>query len=252
MPKNEKLFDSLMQFGLDDNEARVYLTALSLGPTTVLKLSKHSEVKRTTVYEVVTALERKGLMKKEVRGFKTLYAPEPPERLENAIETKRTLLSRMLPELEGLYHLKGTEGAIKYYEGLTAIKNIYDDLLKDMKPHDFYYAISNIKEWQMLDEDFFIKNHVEKRASMRLEIKMLLTDSDVAQKRLTTQKNFNEEIRLIDASTNMHVDLVVTPYKLVMFQLHQPLVAIVIENRSMIEMHKSIFELLWKANEKTS
>ncbi len=244
--KNDKLLSTLEEFGLEEAEAKVYLASLSLGPTTVLKLSKHSEIKRTTVYEIITALERKGLMKKEVHGLKTLYAPEHPERLENALENKRALLSRMIPELEGLFHLKGTESTIKYYEGLPAIKNIYDDLLKDFRPHDFYYAISNIAEWQHLDEDFFIKNHVERRASMRVETKLLFTDSPAAQKRKTTERNFNESVKILPAEADIHVDLVVTPYKLVMFQLREPLVTIVIENKSIIEMQKSMFLLLWE------
>ena len=74
MSKNDNLLNSLIQFGLNENEAKIYLASLSQGATTILKLSKHSDIKRTTVYEVVTSLERKGLMKKEVRGFKTLYS----------------------------------------------------------------------------------------------------------------------------------------------------------------------------------
>lgn len=243
--KNDKLLENLKEFGLEENEAKVYLASLSLGPTTILNLSRHGEVKRTTVYEVVDSLEKKGLMKKEIHGFKTLYSPEHPERLENTLEAKRVLLSKVLPELEGKYHLKGTESSIKYYEGLSAIENIYDDLLKELKPHDFYYAISNIAEWQGLDEEFFMKNHVEKRAKMLINTKLIFTDSPLAQNRKTTERNFNEEIKLISKDTNIHLDFVITPYKLVMFQLHNPLVALVIENQSMITAQKEIFELLW-------
>lgn len=250
MAQNDKLLDSLTQFGLDENEAKVYLAALSLGATTILKIAKQTDVKRTTVYEIVNSLIQKGLMKKEIRGFKTLFVAEHPERLENTLDTKRAILMRAIPELESLYNLRGTESSIKYYEGLKAIENIYDELLADLKPHNFYYAISNIAEWQNLDEEFFIKKHVEKRAGMRIQTKLLFTDSPTAQKRLATQKNFNEEIRLLPKNSDIHVDLVVTPYKLVMFQLKQPLIALVIENRSMIEMHKSLFEILWNSNQK--
>jgi len=247
--KNEKLFNSLKEFGLEEKEVKVYLASLSLGATTILKISKVSGVKRTTVYELIVALEKKGLMKKEIHGFKTLYSAEHPEKLENSLETKRTLLSRLMPELEGLYHLKGTESSIKFYSGLSAIKNIYDDLLKDLKPHEFYYAISNIKEWQELDEDFFLKKHVETRSKMDIETKLLFTDSETAQKRKETARNFEETIKILPKNSNFHIDLVVTPYKLVMFQLHEPLVAIVIENKSIIELHKEMFELIWNKNE---
>ena len=141
MVKDEKIIEKLQDFGLDSNEAGVYLASLSLGSTTILKLSQQSGINRTTVYEVVGALEKKGLMKKEIKGLKTVYAPEPPERLEKTLEAKKANLMELLPELQGKYHLKGKGSSIKYYEGLTAIKNVYDELLQELRPHDFYYVI---------------------------------------------------------------------------------------------------------------
>jgi sugar-specific transcriptional regulator TrmB len=247
--QNDKLLSSLAQFGLEETEASVYLAALSLGATTVLKLSKQTNIKRTTLYEIVDSLIRKGLMKKEIRGFKTLYAAEHPERLESTLDSKRALLARVLPELEGLYNLKGTESTLKYYEGLKAVENIYDDLLKELKPHDFYCAISNIAEWQVLDEEFFMTNHVEKRASMRIDTKLLFVDSPTAQKRKQTERNFNEQVKILSKDSDFHVDLVITPYKVVMFQLKEPLTAVVIENRSIVAIQKAMFEIIWKSIE---
>lgn len=237
-----------MELGLHANEASVYLASLSLGATTILRLSKHSGVKRTTVYEIVTSLEKKGLMKKEVHGLKTLYSAEHPERLENTLEAKRTLLSRIIPELEGKYHLKGTESSIKYYEGFNAIKNVYDDLLKNVKPGDFYYAVSNTREWQGIGDDYFMKNHVEKRVNLGLKINLLFVDSDIAQHRKQFERNYNEEIRFLSKDADIHVDMVITPYKLVIFQLIEPMVALVVENKSMINVQKELFELLWEAS----
>ncbi len=249
MAKDQKIINSLMEFGLAENEASVYLTSLSLGATTILRLSRYSEIKRTTVYEIVGSLEKKGLMKKEIHGLKTLYAPEHPERLENTLETKRTLLTKVLPELEGKFHLKSTESSIKYYEGLNAIKNVYDDLLKDLKPHDFYYAVSNTTEWQGLDNDYFMKNHVEKRVDLGVTINLLFVDSEIARHRKKTERNYSENVRLLPKDANIHVDMVITPYKLVMFQLHEPLVALVLENKTMINTQKELFELLWNKSE---
>ncbi len=246
MKKDEKIINSLKELGLEEKEACVYLASLALGVTTILKLSKYSGVNRTTTYEIINSLEKKGLMKKEIHGLKTLYAPEHPERLENTLEAKRNTLSRLLPELEGKYHLKSTESSIKYYEGFTAIKNVYDDILKDLKPNDFYYAVSNTAEWEALGDDYFMKNHVEKRVNLGLKINLLFVDSPAAQKRKQFERNYNEEVRILPRDTNFHVDMVITPHKLVIFQLHEPLVALVIENKTMIEVQKSMFEIIWK------
>ena len=89
-----------------------------------------------------------------------------------------------------------------------------------------------------------MKNHVEKRVNMGLKINLLFVDSDVAQKRKEFERNYNEEIRLLSKDADIHVDMVITPYKLVIFQLHEPMVALVVENQSMITVQKELFEIL--------
>jgi len=245
MIKEQKTINSLVEFGLTVNEATVYLASLSLRATTILRLSKHSGVKRTTVYETISSLEKKGLMKKEIHGLKTLYSPEPPEKLKRTLDLKSILLSQTLPLLDSKYHLKGTEGSIKYYEGLTAIKNLYSDILKNLKSGDFYYAVSNETEWQNIDNGYFMKYHVEKRVDLGLITKLLFIDSPEAQKRKQFERNFNEKVRLLPKNINIHVDMVITPNQFVTFQLHEPMVALVVENQSMITVQKELFELLW-------
>jgi sugar-specific transcriptional regulator TrmB len=247
MKKDEKTIQELVNIGLSENEAALYLAALTMGATTVLKLAKCSEVNRTTAYEVIESLEKKGLMKKEIRGLKTLYAPEHPERLENALERKRTALTQLLPELEGKFKLKGKGSSIKYYEGLEAVKNLYEDLLDDLRPGDFYYVISNTAEWQAIDSDYFMKNHIARLPNMRITRNVLFVDSAEARRRKVTERNFNEHVRILPKDSNIHVDMCITPYKLIFFQLHEPLAALVVENQTMIHAQKEVFELLWKS-----
>lgn len=68
--KNIKLLETLKDIGLDESEAQVYLTSLSLGPTTVLRIARGGETKRTTVYGIIESLKNKGLMKVELKGLK--------------------------------------------------------------------------------------------------------------------------------------------------------------------------------------
>lgn len=245
MKTDQKILDSLTDFGLHENEAAVYLASLSLGPTTILKLANQSGVNRTTVYEVVEALERKGLMKKEIKGLKILFSAEHPTKLENTLEAKRATLSRLLPELESKFHLKGSGSTIKYYEGLASIKNLYDDLAKELRSTDFYYVISNTAEWEALDDNYFKKTHVEIFSHKKVDRRVLFVDSPEARERKKNERNFNELVKILPADANIHVDLCITPYKLVIFQLHNPLVALVIENETMINTQKAVFEILW-------
>src|SRR3989338_8744923 len=88
----QRLTDVLIKIGLSEHEATVYHSALALGPSTVLALSRASGVRRTTVYSVIETLKRKGLMAEELKGFKTIFFANSPNKLEQVLEERRDLL----------------------------------------------------------------------------------------------------------------------------------------------------------------
>src|SRR3989344_2889997 len=100
--KNSKLLDILNKIGLSEKEANVYLASLSLGPTTILKLARACNIKRTTIYGIVENLKQKGLMSIEQKGLKKIYAPENPEKLEVILESRQLEFKNHLPEFLGL------------------------------------------------------------------------------------------------------------------------------------------------------
>lgn len=242
--KNEQLQRVLTEIGLHEHEAKVYLAALSLGPTTVLKIAKTAELKRTTVYSVIEALKQKGLMRIELKGFKNLFAAESPEKLEGILEYRRTALKDQLPKLEAIYNLKGGESTIKYYEGLTAIKSIYEDLLKEVGPQEDYLVISDITQWWELDREYFSK-YWERRHKARIKPRILVTDSEAAHQQQKLAPSFEAQVRILPKETKVQTNLIVTGRKVIIIQMSAPLSAIVIENQSVTKMHKEMFEVMW-------
>lgn len=52
----------LSEFGLTPYEAKVYLAAVRLGPTSASKISKHAQIRREEVYRTLPKLEKAGLI----------------------------------------------------------------------------------------------------------------------------------------------------------------------------------------------
>ncbi|MEK7105496.1 MAG: helix-turn-helix domain-containing protein [Patescibacteria group bacterium] len=244
--KQEKLQKVLEQMGLSEHEAAVYLSALSLGPSPILALARGSGVKRTTVYSVLTSLQKKGLMIREVRGWKTLFAAERPEKLEAIIESKKTDLARALPDLSALYNLRGEEGTIRFYDGLEAVKSVYESLIKDVKPHEDYLIVSDLSQWLSLDPEFF-QNFVERRAKLPINIRMLAQPSEIARQHKKHERAYNESVRFLPEGTKLTTNLVIIPKRVVIHQLVEPVFAMTIENPSIIRLHREQFEIMWKA-----
>lgn len=244
--QNTTQVDALKNIGLSENEAKVYFAALSLGPSSILKIAKAAEIKRTTAYSVIESLKQKGLMNIELKGNKKLFSVENPEKLERVLESRRAAFKNHLSEFTALYNLKEREGLIKYYEGLEAIKSVYEGLITDIRPGEDYLVIADQRQWLALDEKYFM-GFIQRRAKLNIKIRMLLTDSKTARDHQKIQAKFNETIKILPKNTTLTTNLVVTPQGVAIHQLIPPVMAIVIENQSIIKMHRELFEIIWNS-----
>ncbi len=244
--RKQQIVDYLKELGLSPSEAAIYQAALASGPSTVVNIAKTAGVKRTTVYSVIEDLMKSGLMTIEMNGFKKLYSPASPDKLENILERRREMLHKMLPELSAMYNLKGGESFIKYYAGLPAIKALYNSLIAEMRPGDPYDVISDSVKWFALDKKFF-DDFVRRRASMNIPSRLLLQDSEVAREEKKFERQFGKSVKILPENSGLEVNLIVTPYKAVVHQLVEPVMAIVIETKSVIHLHQKMFDLIWNS-----
>lgn len=244
------LLHTLSTLGLSEKEAEIYLTSLSLGSSSILQIARTCGIKRTTIYSLVESLRQKGLLTIEIRGFKQYFVAEHPEKLEFLLEEKRQKLNQTLPELTALYNLKGNEGIIKYYEGIPAIKSIYENLLKEMRPHEDYLVMSKPDDWIKWDKEFFL-NFLFRRGEIArgidVRIRSLLQKTPRSEIMQKEQSAYFQTVKLLPPKTNLSTNLVILPKKVVIHQLHPPIIAIVIENPSIIQMHREMFEIMWES-----
>lgn len=245
MQKNQ-LLAILEDIGLSENQAKVYLAALSLGPSNVQKIARTAEIKRTTVYSVIESLKSSGLIITEVKGLKKLFAAERPEKLKSILETRKEKFKKYLPEFSALYNLKESGSFLKYYEGLEAVKSIYENLLKEIKPHEYFLIISHSEPWFNLDPVYFQK-YIERRAKLNINLRLLLQDSEMAREHKKLEKNYNEKIKILPASTSLSISTTIIPNKIMFHQTKPPILAIVVENQSIIQMQRELFEIIWRA-----
>ncbi|MEI8130361.1 MAG: helix-turn-helix domain-containing protein [bacterium] len=244
--QNDKLLSILKEIGLSEDEANVYLSTLSLGITSVLKIARATNIKRTTIYGIIDSLKEKGLMRVELKGLKQFYVAENPERLEIMLERRKNAFSKILPEFQALYNLKGGESVIKYYTGLSVMQDIYRDTLKEIRPHEDYLVITNQEKWYNLDPNFAL-SYIEERAKLPIKTRMLFQDSPLAREHKKLERNFNEEIKILPTTNALNVDTVLLPEKLITLELTPPYMTVVIENKSIVSLHKEMFEIIWKS-----
>jgi len=244
--KTNQLIESLKDLGLEENEAKIYFSSLSLGPSTIQRVANTAGIKRTTTYDIVEGLKKKGLMNIQVEGFKKKYSAEDPQKLESIVEARKLRFKNLLPEFSALYNLQGGESFIKYYEGIEAVKGVYESLIKDIRPGENYLVLANQDRWLHLDKEYFM-DFLYRRAKLPIKIRMLFQDSELAHTWKKMERNFNSMVKIMPKDTHLKTNLVITPQRVLIHQLTDPIIGIVIENKSVIEMHKEMYELIWNS-----
>lgn len=203
------ILKSLTDLGLTENQAKVYLAATELGPSTILQLSKVSGVKRTTIYSVIESLQELNLMQTELKGWKKLFKAQSPENLSEILDRRQNILTDLIPKLNSMNKVKNSRSELSYWEGLKAIKNVYIQLLSEAKPGESYSVIGNQEIWLDLDLEFFT-DFIHRRSKLGLKIRMLFTENEVTREYQKKQVESGAEIRILPANTKLTTNLVIT------------------------------------------
>lgn len=243
----DKILQTLSDIGLNDQEASTYLSMLSLGPTSVILISRSTGLKRTTTYHVLDSLVQRGLVVLEMNGLKKNFVALHPEKLHTILKSQVLKFETQLEELVSLYNNRTTNLGIRTHLGINAVKHIYEDILDEVNIGSEYLVVSDDQQWFDLDRKFF-EHFTEKRSKLKLSIRLLLRDSPTARNHKKFERNFNEKIKIFPANLPFSTNIIITKNKLVLHQLTEPVHAIVIDTKTVIDAHKTMFEMLWNSN----
>jgi sugar-specific transcriptional regulator TrmB len=139
IPSNT-LIQSLRSYGLDIDEAKIYLYINKYGASTALKLSKELHIDRARVYRLLDKLIEKqlGVQKLGERGF-TFDVAESKQfnyllsEKEVELNSLKTELPLLLEQLKEDRSDNATDSGVKYYRGKQGLKQITWNSLKANK-----------------------------------------------------------------------------------------------------------------------
>lgn len=131
----------LVELGLTEFQAKVYLKLLELGPSPVGKIIKQLDIARISCYDILNRLVSRGLVSfVQTRGVR-LYQATSPEKLlqiaeeqeEKAVKQKESI-KEILPELNKLKLLGTQDKEAGIYKTKEGIKSLFELMLKVKKP----------------------------------------------------------------------------------------------------------------------
>lgn len=127
----------LIELGLTDKEAAVYLALLELGPSPVQDVAMKSGSNRSTVYAVLESLRTRGLATVEENGKRAQYRPAPPERLEKLLHEEQELIQQKIatlgtamPLFRAVYNSTPGKPSVRFFEGEEGIREAREILMQ--------------------------------------------------------------------------------------------------------------------------
>lgn len=243
----------LRNFGLSDKATSVYLALIELGPSSVRAAADKAGINRGTAYDILKALIADGLVTYYHKQTKQYFVAEPPEKLLRAIEDRQEKLAEVkndlkesMPRLQAIFERSGNRPAVKFYEGTQGMKQILQDVLLTAKGRKektyFVYSSGTTKERKHLYAAMPEFN--DKRTAANVAVRVISLGEVGGSFGLDERR----QIPGVDSKMQMTHELIFGG-KIAHIGVNDAgnSIGVVVENESIYQMQKQIFEYNWQA-----
>ena len=233
----------LEEIGLEQEEAKIYLALLKLGPVSASDVSRETKIERTAVYRILEKLLDKGIANYFTENKVKRFNAVDPRKLLFQLEERYAEFEKMVPELERLSNWEKPEGPrIEIYRGLKGIKAMIREIR--IIREDYCVLVSEIK----IPELNYMFEHL-----------MRILDEEGIKEKILVKEGFevkykskNTEIRYFPKEYAVQSTVGVGGNKVGMIISIDPFVGIGIESEELAKTYKSNFDMLWKKAKKKS
>lgn len=235
----------LKEFGLNEKEVALYLTALSLGETGMSELAQNAGLKRTSAYLVFKSLENKGLMGSFKMKSGLRFVATRPELLVGKTRKQLEEFELILPELKALETKSDHKPKITYYQGREGYLTAAEDSLK--VPNITLRHIGALLEaHKIVGLDYDTKYYIPQRLKKHISFKALYFEPEI-ENEIKNRNHVNElrEIRYLPERYLHKTSMLIYGEKVVIFSTQKELVTIIIESKDIAESEKKKFDLIW-------
>jgi HTH-type transcriptional regulator, sugar sensing transcriptional regulator len=235
----------LLKAGLSEKEAKIYIALLELGEATIAEITKKAQIKRSTVYDMLELLKEKRLVSQTHRKKRPIYYSENPQKIIEDLEEKKRGMEEAIPELVSIMNLLDKKPKIRYFEGIDAVKEIFEDTLK--------YSDSEILTWfpkpyLNLGEEYFWNYYNPERIKKKIWMRIFLPDTKENIEVIPKMEKYLVISKFVsnDIFSNFDIEIKIYGKTKIGIISYEENLGILIESKKIFNGFKSIFEMTWK------
>ncbi|MFA5966999.1 MAG: helix-turn-helix domain-containing protein [Patescibacteria group bacterium] len=240
------LTQELQQLGLNEKEAKVYLSALEFGPTTVAKLAQKSGVKRTSIYEFLADMVARGLIVATVVGKRTLYDGIDPEGLNILIDRQQKIIKELTPELLLLTKQSPQKPKIRFYEGVEGSKYVFNDTLNQPDGAEILFIGTWAGTFDVVPQTF-VNQYIIQRKKKHIKVRSIVPyDKDAVEGKKKDAEELRETIIVPESKLPIKTKINIYGNKIAILSFGDEKISLIIESQQISDTLKAIFNLLWE------
>jgi sugar-specific transcriptional regulator TrmB len=236
------MFEKLLQdLGFSEKETKVYLSLNQYGPMPASTIARLTEIKRTSVYDILNALLQKNVITSYRQGIYTYFAIDDINKLylyeKEKLNTAKLLIENLKDRNKYQQNIQ-----VNYYRGKEGYVEVYDEMIRSNPQEILCWTDINFLNVFTPQQDVVgIADRVRRKISMRI----LMKDSPRAREYRKNDSQLLREIRLLPATFRFETTLFIYQGHVIFFDYHEPATAIRIQHDGIYLMMKEFFEITW-------
>jgi len=248
------MIEQLQRLGLAPKEALVYMATLELGEASpVSTIAKKAAVNRTTTYDILELLAKKGLVIVSTAKKYRYYRAQPPEKIVAYLKEQSEKFARLaeeteniLPELNSHYRALTGRPRVYFYEGYEGLIRVYEETLTSSE-EILAYASDQANQEAV---EWYFPKYYKRRAELKIPIRALFPDTPKDRQRHSLDKAEMRRSRLLPKHVMDFTPEINFFDNKIMIADWKEKLGIIIESEEIVKVFKQSFELAWEAAEK--
>ena len=241
--------EELKQFGLTENEIKIYLALLKHGTSSPSKIADKTGFSRPYVYDALERLREKEIVSIVFKDEKKNFTATDPKRLEVMALDRVDRIRDILPALEKMQKSSKDEIKVEVFKGRYIYKTFFSDIISTLKK-DGEILIFGFDDAFLAKTDPFFKLYLDQYYAKA--IKLNITERLIAKKSsfLDDYPKITKK-RFLPDKYSGNVAFQVYGNKIGMLLWGTPNYLILIESQKVADSYRKQFEILWeKAKER--
>lgn len=228
--------DQLIEVGLDEGEAKVYLQLLKQKNQTANEIAKESKINRSVVYSILEKLIEKGLASYILTNNIKHFSANNPKTLMGFLKDKEKVLKNILPKLKEIQPTLKDLVSVEVFQGIKGGISILKDIIRTRKD---YVVLGEDGTFQNISKTLF-EQYIRQVNKKKIKERIL------AKEGVKIKKGKYSKVKYLPKKFNLPTITTIYGNKVAIVIFQEPYYIILIKSKDLADTYKAFFENLWK------